>query len=180
MPGGPHTAAPAHVIWYLQTRFCQILDSWSRQTGLSSAWGRVFFLYGPHEHPSRVVAYVTQSLLGGKEALCSDGTQMRDFLHVEDVASAFVSMLDSDIRGAVNIGSGRAVALREVLLKIGELTGRMELLRFGERSSAGEAPAFWANSQRLLQCGWAPRYDLTRGLAHTVDWWRLKNEQPLP
>jgi nucleoside-diphosphate-sugar epimerase len=119
-----------------------------------------------------VVAYVTQSLLEGKEALCSDGTQMRDFLHVADVASAFVSMLGNDVCGAVNIGSGRAVALREVLANIGELTGRPELLCFGQRSSAGEAPAFWANNQRLLECGWTPRYDLKQGLAETEDWWR--------
>jgi len=158
--------------------FGQILDSWGRQTGLSSAWGRVFFLYGPQEHPSRVVAYVTQSLLEGKEALCSDGTQMRDFLHVEDVASAFVSMLGSDVDGPVNIGSGKAVALRDVLMTIGELTGRPELLRFGARGSAGEAPAFWANNQKLLQSGWSPRYNLTRGLAETVEWWRNSAKVP--
>jgi nucleoside-diphosphate-sugar epimerase len=81
-------------------------------------------------------------------------------------------MLGSDVRGPVNIGSGKAVALREVLVRIGDLTGRPELLRFGARGSAGEAPAFWANNQRLLQSGWTPRYDLKQGLAETVEWWR--------
>lgn len=104
--------------------------------------------------------------------LIISGCGIRDFLHVEDVASAFVSMLSSDVRGPVNIGSGQPVALREVLQNIGELTGRPELLRFGQRSSAGEAPAFWANNQKLLRCGWTPRYNLTQGLAQTVDWWR--------
>ena len=81
----------------------------------------------------------------------------------------------------MNIGSGQPVALREVLQNIGELTGRPELLRFGQRSSAGEAPAFWANNQKLLQqCGWSQRYDLRRGLQQTVDWWRLKKQEPLP
>lgn len=164
--------APATLYGTCKLAFGQVLDAWSRQTGLSSACGRVFFLYGPHEHPSRVVAYVAQSLLEGKEALCSDGTQVRDFLHVEDVASAFVSILASDARGPVNIGSGKPVALREVLQNIGELTGRPELLRFGVRNSAGEVPAFWANNQKLLHCGWTQHYTLKQGLAQTVDWWR--------
>src|SRR2546421_7244389 len=73
----------------------RILHSWSQQTGVSSAWGRIFFMYGPHEHPSRLVAYVTRKLIQGNPALCSDGTQIRDFLHVEDVASAFVALLES-------------------------------------------------------------------------------------
>src|SRR5690348_9146294 len=175
---GETPLAPATLYGTCKLAFSQILDAWSRQTGLSSSCGRVFFLYGPQEHPSRVVAYVTQSLLEGKEALCSDGTQMRDFLHVEDVASAFVSMLGSDVDGPVNIGSGKAVALRDVLMTIGELTGRPELLRFGARGSAGEAPAFWANNQKLLQSGWSPRYNLTRGLAETVEWWRNSAKVP--
>lgn len=151
----------------------QIIESWSRHTGLSCAWGRVFFLYGPHEHPSRVVAYVVRSLLKGETALCSAGLQKRDFLHVEDVAAAFVALLESDIRGPVNIGSGEPVALRDVLLKVGEYIGRPELLRLGERSSAGDAAAFWANNRRLIeQCHWSPRYDLSRGLEQTVEWWR--------
>jgi len=67
-----------------------MMDAFSRQTGLSSAWGRVFFLYGPYEHSERLVSSVIRSVLKGDPALCSHGNQIRDFLHVEDVASAFV------------------------------------------------------------------------------------------
>lgn len=164
---------PATLYGTCKHAFAQILESWSGHTGLSSAWGRVFFLYGPHEHPSRVVAYVVKSLLRGEAALCSSGVQKRDFLHVEDVAAAFVALLESDARGPVNIGSGEPVALRDVLQKIGEYIGRPELVRFGERSSSGDAAVFWANNRKLLQqCRWSPRYDLLKGLEQTVEWWR--------
>ena len=89
-------------------------------------------------------------------------------------------MLGSDVRGPVNIGSGKAVALRDVLMTIGELTGRPELLRFGQRTSSGEAPAFWANNQKLRHCGWEARYELADGLAQTVEWWRLMRPKPVP
>src|SRR6202790_4494362 len=87
----------------------RMLHSSSQQMGFSSAWGRIFFLYGPHEEPSRLVAYVVQSLLRAEPALCSDGNQVLDFVHVEDVASAFVALLESKVEGPVNIASGRAV-----------------------------------------------------------------------
>ena len=150
-----------------------ILRSLSRQTSLSSAWGRIFFLYGPHEHPSRLVAYVVHSLLGGEPALCSDGRQILDFMHVEDAASAFVALLESAVQGPVNIGSGNPVAVRDVLQEIGQQLARLELIRFGVRSSMLEPYRFWANTQRLTnEVNWTPHYDLTRGIKQTIDWWR--------
>jgi len=41
------------------------LETFARRTGMSTAWGRVFFLYGPHEHPNRLVSSVIRSLLAG-------------------------------------------------------------------------------------------------------------------
>jgi nucleoside-diphosphate-sugar epimerase len=150
-----------------------ILHSSSRQTSLSSASGRIFFLYGPHEHPSRLVAYVVQSLLRGEPALCSDGRQILDFMHVEDAASAFVALLESAVQGPVNIGSGNPVAVRDVLQEIGEQLGRPELIRFGARSSMLEPCRFWANTQRLTgEVNWTPHYDLTQGIEQTIEWWR--------
>lgn len=150
-----------------------ILRSSSRQTRLSSAWGRIFFLYGPHEHPSRLVAYVVRSLLRGEPALCSDGRQILDFMHVVDAASAFVALLESAVEGPVNIGSGNPIAIRDVLQEMGQQLGRLELIRFGARSSMAEPNRFWANTERLAnEVNWLPHYDLTRGIKQTIEWWR--------
>jgi nucleoside-diphosphate-sugar epimerase len=147
------------------------------QNTLSSAWGRIFFLYGPHEHPSRVVAYVIRALLQGEPALCSDGRQVLDFLHVQDVASAFVALLRSDIRGAVNIGSGNAIELADVLQEIGRQLGRGDLIRLGARKSTSEAQRFWASTRRLTgEVGWTPRFTLPSGIEHTIVWWRDSSE----
>lgn len=150
-----------------------ILHALSRQTGLSSAWGRIFYLYGPHEPPARLVAYVTSSLLRSEPALCSEGRQILDFIHVEDAASAFVTLLESKVQGPVNIGSGRPVAVRDVLQEIGRQLGRSELIHFGARAETSEPERLWANTQKLnREVGWSPHYDLARGIAQTIDWWR--------
>lgn len=144
-----------------------------QQIGLSTAWGRIFFLYGPHEHPVRLVAYAVQSLLRGEPAFCSEGLQLRDFLHVGDAAAALVAVLHSKMEGPVNIASGKPVSIRQVLEEIGRQTSRPELLRFGSRPAGHEAPRIWANVRRLKEeVGFHPQFDLTGGIGQTIDWWR--------
>lgn len=150
-----------------------MLASWSRQSGVSGAWGRVFSLYGPHEHPARLVASVIAALLRGEEVSCENGSLIRDYLHVADVASAFVALLDSDLEGPVNIGSGTGVALKDIVEKIGVKIGRPELIRLGARPSpVGAPPLLIADTARLSRTGWSPSFDLDAGLDDTIAWWQ--------
>lgn len=151
----------------------RVLHHSRRQIGLSSAWGRMFFLYGPHEDPLRLVAYAIRSLLQGEPALCSEGRQVRDFLHVADAAAAFVSLLQSEVEGAVNIASGCPISVRRVLEEIGQKTGRGDLLRYGARKSGDEPARLWANIRRLSEeVSFRPQYDLAAGIEQTIEWWR--------
>jgi nucleoside-diphosphate-sugar epimerase len=144
--------------------------------GMSTAWGRVFHLYGPGEHPSRLVASVVRSLLRGESARCTHGRQVRDFLHVEDVASAFVALLDSRVEGIVNIGSEKPVSIRTLALMIAELIGAPDLIAFDAIvAPPGDPPLLIPRSSRIREeVGWVPRWTLSDGLAHTIEWWRAK------
>jgi nucleoside-diphosphate-sugar epimerase len=151
-----------------------VLDALAKQKGLSLAWGRIFFVYGPHEHQMRLVPSVILSLLMGESAHCSDGRQVRDYLHVEDVAGAFVALLDSSVQGAVNIASGQPVSVRDIIYKIAGQMHREELIKLGARPSpAGEPRLLVGDASRLMhEVGWQARYDLTTGLEQTIEWWR--------
>ena len=144
-----------------------------RETGISAAWGRMFFLYGPHEHPQRLVASVIRSLLNGLPARCSAGTQQRDFLHVQDAADAFVALLASAVEGSVNIASGQAVAIRELATILAAQLGRPDLLRLGELpTNPADPPCVVANVRRLKdEVAWTPRFGLEAGLTDTIAWW---------
>lgn len=145
-------------------------------TGMQVAWARLFYLYGPWEDPRRLVSSVTRALLEGREAPCSEGSQVRDFLHVEDVASALVATLRSSATGAVNVGSGQPVTVRAVVEKIGAITGRADLLRPGAVQVKAGEPAFVCadNTKLKIETGWRPRYTLDEGLEDTVRWWRAR------
>lgn len=150
------------------------LADFSSKNRLSSAWGRIFFLYGPNEHPARLVSSVIISILQEKPAFCSHGNQIRDFLHVKDVASAFVGLLNSDVRGAVNIASGEPIALKEIIRKIGEKLARPDLIRLGHiPSSKDEPPLLLADTRRLRdEVGWVGEYNIDTGLDQTIGWWK--------
>jgi len=151
-----------------------VLKEYSKVTGLSSAWGRIFFLYGPFENPGRLVPSVILNLLNNKEAPCSHGRQIRDFLYVKDVAAAFVALLASDVRGPVNIASEKPVALKDIILSIADLLDRKDLVRLGALpQKENEPPILLGDTKRLSEeLMWHPQYDLERGIRETVAWWK--------
>jgi nucleoside-diphosphate-sugar epimerase len=142
--------------------------------GLSTAWGRVFFQYGPDEHPDRLVASVIRNLLAGREAAVTHGRQIRDFLHVADVGRAFAALLASDVTGPVNIGSGIRLTIAELLGEIAGQIGRPDLLRLGARTAAPSEPLLLVPDVTRLrdEVGWRPELALPDGVADTIRWWR--------
>ncbi|MGI9099373.1 MAG: NAD-dependent epimerase/dehydratase family protein [Solirubrobacteraceae bacterium] len=151
-----------------------LLQAASAELGIEFAWGRVFFLYGPGEAPGRLVASVARALLAGKRAATGDGTQIRDFLHVADVAGAFAALLDSPVTGAVNIASGEGRPLRDVIAAIGAATGREDLLDVGALPPRpGDPGELVAGVGRLRdEVGFVPAIGLRDGIEGTVAWWR--------
>jgi nucleoside-diphosphate-sugar epimerase len=148
----------------------RMVEATGRERGLSTAWGRVFFLYGPGEHPDRLVPSVALRVLRGESAPCTEGSQVRDFLHVADVAGALVELLAGEVEGPVNIGSGEPVSVADLVTLVGEAAGHPELVELGALPSRpGEPPELVADTGRLNRAvGWTPRYSLREGIGDTV------------
>jgi len=153
-----------------------LLDAWSAQSSISSAWGRIFFLYGPGEHPSRLVSSVIRSLLQDEPARCTHGKQVRDVMYVEDVAAAFVALLNSNIEGAVNIASGNPVRLKDVIRIAADLVGRRELVELGAiPASANEPAVLIADIDRLRgQVGFSHQHSLQDGISRMVEYMKTE------
>ena len=166
--------APDSVYGACKKALGELVGVLAEREGLSSAWARVFFLYGPREYPERLVSSVILNLLGGTPAKCSHGEQIRDYLHVQDVADAFVSVLLSDVTGPVNIGSGSAVRLKSIVTAIGEKFDRLDLVELGAiPARENDAPLVVADVTRLTEeVGWRPAIGLDDGLDRTIAWWR--------
>ena len=148
------------------------LTTLAAQPGISLAWARVFWLFGPHEHPQRLVPSAVLAMKAGKPFSCLTPELVRDFLHVEDVASGFVALLESDQGGAVNVASGQGTSIGAIVSQISALLHTQDLVRMGAGPARGDAPTVVGDSKRLRATGWKPRHDLASGLADTVHWWQ--------
>jgi nucleoside-diphosphate-sugar epimerase len=110
-------------------------------------------------------------LLRNEPALCTHGNQVRDFMYVEDVAAAFVELLGSDAKGAVNIASGVSAPLKEVIHAIADHMNKRGLVQLGAVSApAGEPGALIADIGRLRdEVRFRPQYGLKQGIAQTIE-----------
>lgn len=166
--------APASLYGICKHSLQLMLMAFSKQAGLSAAWGRLFFLYGPYEHPYRLISSVVCALLRGEPARCSHGNQIRDFLYVQDVADAFVALLESGVSGTVNIASGCPIVIKEVIYQIAGKLGRRDLIQLGALPNDENEPnLLMADVSRLSnEVDWQPKYNLDTGLEQTIDWWK--------
>jgi nucleoside-diphosphate-sugar epimerase len=165
--------APATLYGTCKHALQTMVSAYAVRAGLSAAWGRIFFLYGPHEHPTRLVASVIRALLRGEPAPTSHGAQVRDFLHVTDAGAAFVTLLNGDVTGPVNVASGQPISVRDLVYRIAAKLGRADLIELGALPTpANEPPLLVADVRRLRdEVGWRPRYDWDTGLDQTIAWW---------
>jgi nucleoside-diphosphate-sugar epimerase len=148
----------------------RLLDLFEEGKGLTGGWARMFHLYGPHENPRRLVPHVVQSCLQGKEILCSDGKQVRDYMYIEDAAAAVVSVLVSSCHGAINIGSGNRVELKSLIQLIADKLHVGHLVKLGALPRPpGDPDLLVPDLSRFnAEISFVPQYSLGQGLDKTI------------
>ncbi|MGD0651542.1 MAG: NAD(P)-dependent oxidoreductase [Verrucomicrobiia bacterium] len=167
---------PRHLYSAVKLALYHALDGFCKTADMQFAWTRFFYQYGPGEDPRRLVPTAINSLLRGQVCNLTPGDQVRDFLHVADVASAVVAVAQSRLTGAVNIGSGVPVTIREIAGTIAALLGRPDLIALGAQPyQPGDPMHIVADNKRLRQnTDWKPQCDLETGLRETIEWWRAR------
>jgi nucleoside-diphosphate-sugar epimerase len=161
---------PATLYGRAKQEAAEILEA----SGLSTATALLFFPYGPHERPERLVPSVTRRLLAGEEAPTSSGTQVRDFIHVSDCGGALAALVDSDVTSSVNVGSGDGTSVAAVAEAVARIVGRPELLRLGALPGDNATSVVAAVDRLRDEVGFTPRLSLEEGLRDAVDWWRQR------
>jgi nucleoside-diphosphate-sugar epimerase len=153
-----------------------IVSSLAKELGISLAWGRIFSPFGPFENPQRLIPSMILSMLNNKNAVCNNHNLFRDFMFVNDVARAFVALLNSSFCGNINISSGEAVSLAEVVLKIAHILNKPDLVKFGSLPTPQREPKFLIGDNRLLtSCiNFKPVSNFETGIHSTITWWKLQ------
>jgi nucleoside-diphosphate-sugar epimerase len=174
--------APRSLYGICKMNLFRFLEAAAPRLGLSYAWGRIFLLYGGSESAARLIPATARALLEGRPALCTHGEQIRDFLHVEDVARALVRLLTSGVEGAVNVGSGEPVSIAQVVNELARQAGKAQLLRLGALPARDDdVPVLVPDISRLREeVGFRPALTLAEGLQKTLAFWeeRLRSAAP--
>ena len=144
-----------------------------------------------HTPESHLIPLVLQVALGkrshievfGTDYPTPDGTCVRDYIHVDDLADAHVLALEKLRPGtfaAYNVGTGRGYSVREVIATVKAVTGKTIPVKVGPRR-AGDPPALVAGADLIRrELGWSPKYPELRGIVETAWAWHRANPQGYP
>jgi len=155
----------------------ELLAEAAVRAGLSAATALLFFPYGPYEQPERLVPSIARRLLEGEEARTSAGRQVRDFMHVHDCGRALATLVDSELTGPVNIGSGSSASVADVATTLAQIVGREDLLRLGGLGDGDETRVVADVGRLAEELGFEARYGLEDGLRDAVEWWRQRTRR---
>lgn len=151
---------------------CLLSQQIAAMAKINFAWARTFYPYGPQEDDRRVVPAVINALQQGQPFPATAGEQVRDYVYVEDVATAFCCLAEKQANGIFNIASAAPVTIRQLLETVGNLLGRSELIQFGALPYRDWEPMFISgDNRRMRELGWTPGYALNDGLLQTIQWW---------
>jgi UDP-arabinose 4-epimerase len=145
---------------------------------------------GEHHSPeTHLIPLAIQAALGEQPALeiygtdypTADGTAVRDYTHVMDLAEAHVAalryMLKSHENGAINLGTGTGQSVRQVVAAVERVSGRRVPIREVQRR-AGDPPCLVADSRKAKELlGWEPRHSSLDEIVETAWQWHAGESQ---
>ena len=170
VPCSPYAAAKWSASGYAQM-FCALYQ-------IPVVIAKMFMVYGPGQSDhTKLIPYVTTSLLRGDVPRLSSGVRLVDWIYVDDVVDGLIACAQTPgIDGrTVELGSGEMVSIREVVRQLSDLVVCTVDPQFGalpDRPFERVKKADIAESRKLI--GWRPSTSLRTGLTRTVEWY--KNE----
>lgn len=136
----------------------------------------------PQGIPNNLMPYVTQVAVGRREKLSIfgqdydtvDGTGVRDYIHVVDLANAHLCALNNRLNAqgcrAWNIGTGNGSSVLEVKNTFEKVNGIAVAFEFAPRREGDVATSFADNARAVAELGWKPQYALEDMLADSWNW----------
>jgi len=153
-----------------------LAQTYARSYGLPTRIARCGNIYGIGDwNWSRIVPGTIRSLLRGERpVLRSDGTPVRDYIHVDDVVAAYLALATADLAPgeAFNFSSGERLTVREVVDAVTSAVG-VALQPVVLNEARGEIAAQYLDSSKArTTLGWKPRRRLGESLSEIVTWYR--------
>ena len=131
--------------------------------------------YGPNQYPEKLIPlFVTNLLEDKKVPLYGDGSQVREWIFVDDHCRAIDTILHKGVSGEVyNIGTGHEESNLETTKKLLQILGKDESSIENVKERPGHDVRYAVDSSKLRnELGWVPQVDFAEGLEKTVAWYK--------
>ncbi|MBI5491869.1 MAG: NAD-dependent epimerase/dehydratase family protein [Deltaproteobacteria bacterium] len=159
-----HPTEPSTIYGMTKLASENILGAVCGELGLPLSILRLSQVYGPGEPVIKAIPSFMSAISAGKEpVLYGDGSDMRDYVYVDDVVSAVLNAIERRAGGVYNIAGGRAASIREVLDLILKISGSRLKPRFEPRTKK-RMDIYFDISRAKEGLGWAPEVSLEEGL----------------
>jgi UDP-glucose 4-epimerase len=147
---------------------CALEDEFAG-SGTALGWTRVFYPYGVGEHPARLCSSLIQAVRRGETTILKTPNSTKDYINIEDLAGALLSVVERRYAGAVNLGTGCGVTVLRLAQTVAEMAGRPELVKVAEAKSDDPFPCVVADAARLRSLGWEPKVTLPAGVRRLLE-----------
>ncbi len=134
-------------------------------------------IYGPgSEHKNSVVAHYFKQLLKGNDLVVyGDGSQIRDYLYVEDLVKGIYSAMQEPVSGIFQLGSGQPTTLNQLLQIFQDTVGKQINVRY-EAYRRGEIHSTWSDiSKAKAELKFNPSTPLAQGLLNCWQWFQIQS-----
>jgi UDP-glucose 4-epimerase len=156
----------------------QMVVSYSRQFGISSAIVRLFSVYGCGLR-KQLLWDACRKFAGDEYVFMGTGDEVRDWLHVDDAAELLLAAAEhaSVECPTVNGGSGVGVTVRQVLLHLGScLSDSSPAPVFSGTKRTGDPSRYVADIEASLSWGWLPKTNWELGVSEYARWWKERSK----
>ena len=142
--------------------------------GTSNAVLRLANVYGPRQLPrtgAAVAGFCYELSHGQHPLIYGDGKQVRDFIHVSDVCSAFLAAADSELNGTWNVSTGAGTSILGLADLVAAVAGRSEVsVQFAPVQQAEIRWSVLDPGMAATELGWKPSTELTEGVQSVLHW----------
>jgi nucleoside-diphosphate-sugar epimerase len=144
------------------------LENLLQPDGSSLCWARVFYPYGVGEHPDRLCSAVIRNMLAGKTTLLKTAGSVKDYIYIDDLATAMLTLVENNVAGPINLGTGAGVSIETIACSIATRLNRPELIQTLDQSPEQMPDRVVADATKLRSLGWYPNVGLQEGIEKLI------------
>jgi UDP-glucose 4-epimerase len=170
----PRPISPYAITKYSGELYCQMKQQMSGNMSIKIV--RPFNVFGPYQSSKAVIPELILNCLNGNPVRTTKGEQTREFNYVDDIVDGLIlaGNIESSFDGPINLAAAEEVSIRDLVLKIAELTESSSQIEIGAIPyRPTEIWRMYADNTRAQEVlGWSPKVSLEDGLTKTIDWFR--------